>query len=260
MKNAFYEACRDITDTEYISFDKQNECPLHFHGQAVFFIVERGEYSVTVKGKTETLKKDEVAFCDSFDDYAISALTEDALSSLVTVPNRHLKAFEAHKNGRCFADNFIKDRSATRLFRDLMEIMRACGTNNSYLLSGLYASLLGLCEEIVPLEERKDSENRDFMRKVLFFLQQHMTENITLTFVATSVGYSKNYFSNLFQRCFNTDFRIFLRRMRLNYADYLINQGMPVLSAALNSGFQSLATFYRGYRQEFGNTPSQSGQ
>ena len=74
MKQAFYEACRDITDSQYLAFDKQNECPYHFHGQVAFLIINKGRYSVTVNGKTEELSEGEIAFADSFDDYSITAL------------------------------------------------------------------------------------------------------------------------------------------------------------------------------------------
>ena len=70
MKQAFYEACRDITDSQYLAFDKQNECPYHFHGQVAFLIINKGRYSVTVNGKTEELSEGEIAFADSFDDYS----------------------------------------------------------------------------------------------------------------------------------------------------------------------------------------------
>ncbi|MFR1983998.1 MAG: helix-turn-helix domain-containing protein [Christensenellaceae bacterium] len=102
------------------------------------------------------------------------------------------------------------------------------------------------------------TRDRDFMRRVLFFIQEHLTENITLASVAASVGYSENYFSALFHRCFHTNFRTYLGRMRVNFAAYLIKQGTPILSAAMDSGFNSLATFYQIYRREYGTTPSKS--
>ena len=257
MKQAFYEACRDITDSQYLAFDKQNECPYHFHGQVAFLIINKGRYSVTVNGKTEELSEGEIAFADSFDDYSITALRPESLSSLVTVPNRYLDPFKAHKNGRSFSDNFIKNPAAARPFRHLMEIMRVSDPKNSYLFAGLYEALLGLLEQAVPLESTQHTRDRDFMRRVLSFIREHLTENITLASVAASVGYSENYFSALFHRCFHTNFRTYLGRMRVNFAAYLIKQGTPILSAAMDSGFNSLATFYRVYQREYGTTPSQ---
>ena len=173
------------------------------------------------------------------------------------MPNRYLDPFKAHKNGRSFSDNFIKNPAAARPFRHLMEIMRVSDPKNSYLFAGLYEALLGLLEHAVPLESTQHTRDRDFMRRVLFFIQEHLTENITLASVAASVGYSENYFSALFHRCFHTNFRTYLGRMRVNFAAYLIKQGTPILSAAMDSGFNSLATFYRVYQREYGTTPSQ---
>lgn len=258
MKKSFYEACRDITDSKYFSFDKQNECPYHFHGQVAFFIVQRGKYSVVVNGKEEELSEGQIAFTDSFDDYSITARSPDCISTLITVPNRYLDTFKRHKNGRSFSDNFIKDESARQPFLHLIQIIKAADLQNEYLLTGLYGTLLGLIEQAVPLESLRDTHDRDFMRRVLFFIQEHLTENITLASVAAAVGYSENYFSALFHRCFHTNFRAYLGRMRANFATYLINQGTPVLTAALESGFNSLATFYRVYQKEYGVTPARS--
>lgn len=256
MQKSFYEACRDITDSKYFAFDKQNECPYHFHGQVAFLIIQCGKYSVTINGKTQELCTGEIAFADSFDDYSITALTPDGLSTLITVPNRYLDTFKRHKNGRSFSDNFIKDKTAAQPFLHLMEIMRTADLQNSYLLTGLYETLLGLTEQAIPLEAAPDKHDRDFMRRVLFFMQEHLTENITLSSVAAAVGYSENYFSALFHHCFHTNFRTYLGRMRVNFAEYLIKQGTPILDAALDSGFNSLATFYRVYGREYGVPPS----
>ncbi len=257
MKKSFYEACRDITDSNYLAFDKQNECPYHFHGQVAFLLIKCGKYSVTVNGVTEELHAGEVAFVDSFDDYSITALSPDSLSTLITVPNRYLDSFKKHKNGRSFATNFLKDKKAVEPFLHLIEIIRVADLQNSYLFRGLYATLLGLIEQAIPLRDTQNKDDRDFMRRVLFYIQEHLTEDITLASVAAAVGYSENYFSALFHRCFHTNFRTYLGRMRANMAAYFISQGTPIISAALDSGFNSLATFYRVYTREYGAPPSQ---
>ncbi|MFR1983999.1 MAG: hypothetical protein ACLS4Z_10055 [Christensenellaceae bacterium] len=86
MKQAFYEACRDITDSQYLAFDKQNECPYHFHGQVAFLIINKGRSSVTVNGQTEE-RSGEIA------TRQLRRLRYGAArkpSSLVTVPNHYL--------------------------------------------------------------------------------------------------------------------------------------------------------------------------
>jgi AraC-like DNA-binding protein len=255
MKKSFYEACRDITDEKYLSFDKQNECPYHFHGQIMFFLVQQGSYSVTINDKQELLTQNQIAFTDSFDDYSIAALSQDSLSTLISVPNRYLINFKQHKNGRDFSDNFIKDPTAVQPFLHFIQILKNADVKNDYLFTGLYGTLLGMLEQAVPLTEKKGSNDRDFMRRVLFYIQDHMTEDITLASISSAFGYSENYFSFLFHRYFHTNFREYLGRIRVNCAIYLVNQGVPVITAALDSGFNSLATFYRIYRREYGSDP-----
>lgn len=258
MPQAFYEACRDITDSALFRFGVPNECPLHFHGQVAMFLIDKGKYEVTVNDVTKILTPSDIFFTDSFDSYSVTALEDNSESTLITVPNRYLNSFEKYKSGRAFAYNFITEKEAKEQFRDLVQIMKhSVKANNQYLTSGVFQTLLGLLVTNVPLKKTEKSREVDFMRKVVFYIKDHMTENIVLESVATAFGYSENYFSTLFHNSFHTNFRTYLGRIRVNYADYLISEGTPIITAALNAGFNSVATFYRVYIREYGIPPTQ---
>ena len=258
MDTAFYEYTRDFSDRQMFSFDSHNCCSYHFHGQFEFTFVTKDFYNVTINGRTERLGPGEIAFSDSFDAHMLRPETPESACTVITIPNRYLDGFTKLKKGRIFKENFIRDPQVSTVFENFLAVLKSADAENVFLLSGLLQSLLGLITEAVPLESSERAESRDFMRRVLFYFEQHLTDEISLEKISAAFGYSQTYFSALFHRSFQCNFRNYIGDLRARYAARLIQEGSPILTAALDAGFPSIPTFYRAYGRVFGAPPSAS--
>lgn len=88
-------------------------------------------------------------------------------------------------------------------------------------------------------------------------LDAHPKEPIRLSELAAWVGVSPFHFQRLFKEFFGVSPHDYLRRRRLEVARTLIERdGMSVVEACFEVGFQSPSSFTRLFKREFGAPPS----
>lgn len=92
--------------------------------------------------------------------------------------------------------------------------------------------------------------------RILFYMEEHFREPVTLQTLARSLGYSPNYLSKYFRNCFLTGFSQYLNLLRLRSAVTLMGDPRnSVTFCAMESGFSSMRSFYRAFSNEFHTTP-----
>lgn len=96
------------------------------------------------------------------------------------------------------------------------------------------------------------------MNSAITYINEHYMDAISLEDVALFAGFSKYYFSRVFKQFSSLSFSEYLTRKRLNVAiDLLVRTNTPVKEIARLSGFGSVATFNRIFRERKNCTPSQ---
>ena len=91
----------------------------------------------------------------------------------------------------------------------------------------------------------------------LSFIEQHLTEALTVDRVASSIGYSKYHFQRLFHHVTGETVGQYITKRRLTEAaKYLSLQQKSVTEAAFTFGFESHEAFTRAFAKRFGLTPS----
>ena len=93
---------------------------------------------------------------------------------------------------------------------------------------------------------------------VMTYINNHYREELSLEDVAKFAGFSRYYFSRSFKKQTGYSFKDYLCQKRLQVAmDLLIRTNRPMKDVALDSGFGSVATFNRVFREKKGCTPTQ---
>lgn len=96
------------------------------------------------------------------------------------------------------------------------------------------------------------------LEKLFVYVDSCFSENISLEQAAGLAGYSKFHFSRIFKECTGQTFMEYLRSVRIAEASKMLLDGrMPVHEIAFQSGFSSLTTFNRIFRQLKGCAPSE---
>lgn len=90
------------------------------------------------------------------------------------------------------------------------------------------------------------------------YINEHCTEDITVDELAALAGFSKYHFSRLFNDFSGATYYDYLMKRRIMYAENLLcDPNLSIVEIAMQSGFNSLATFNRNFRIIKKCTPSE---
>ena len=95
------------------------------------------------------------------------------------------------------------------------------------------------------------------MIMVTDYIKNHLTaDDLSQGAMATLAGVSKDYFSRIFRSITGMNYSKWLNTVRLEKATSLLAQpGMSLTEIAMHSGFQSISSFNRVFREEKGMSP-----
>jgi len=94
------------------------------------------------------------------------------------------------------------------------------------------------------------------MLEILRYLDQHLTEEVSIDDLAEQFFISKYHMMRRFRRETGTTIHAYLSERRLLLARDLIANGMPSTEACFQCGFGSYSSFSRAYGKLFGTTPT----
>lgn len=86
---------------------------------------------------------------------------------------------------------------------------------------------------------------------IIHFMEEHINEQITLSYVATSVRKSNSYISHLFKKNFDKSFSTMFIEMKLNKADefFRIRPDLTISEVAYKLGYNNPLYFSRLYKK-----------
>ena len=107
-------------------------------------------------------------------------------------------------------------------------------------------------------EDTLRNMDSEVITAAITYINNHYREELSLEDVAQFAGFSRYYFSRSFKRQTGYSFKDYLCQKRLQVAmDLLIRTNRPMRDVAIDSGFGSVATFNRVFREKKGCTPTQ---
>jgi AraC-like DNA-binding protein len=100
-------------------------------------------------------------------------------------------------------------------------------------------------------------KNLSALAPALDYINEHFTEeSIKVEQLAALCGVSEPYLRRLFGRTFSVSPAVYMRNLRIKYAEELLHSGeYSVTDAATLSGFNDIAYFSRSFKKETGVSP-----
>lgn len=109
-----------------------------------------------------------------------------------------------------------------------------------------------------PDGEGKKPDSNSVAQQVALFIHLHYMEPLTLKEISSHFSYTHNHLSKIFQYTFNMSITQYLCKTRLSQAEKLLRcSDMTVTQIYNESGFPSLSTFFRIFKQHYGISPKE---
>lgn len=113
-------------------------------------------------------------------------------------------------------------------------------------------------EKSPTIISHKQHEYIEKLMNVSSYINDHCTENITVDTLADIAGFSRFHFSRLFKQFFGVSCHEYLIQKRIAYVEMLLIQpDITITEAAMRSGFGSISSFNRIFKEAKHCTPSE---
>lgn len=245
--------------------DGQHNSGDHIHQYLEIEMIVDGEIEITVEGRTEIARAGDIAVIPPLRVH--SFVTPRQVKMLIcTMPSFLWPA--SIERGELMA---IRESHVFKCPEPLWNYLIATDfyntrTKRSFdseadreLILRLRATVHLIIAEYIALNPKVVSmSGEDTLSRILIYISEHYTEQITLETVAAALGYSPKYVSNCFGQIHGVSFRAFINSLRVEEAKHrLINTDDTVLSIAIECGFGGESTFHRIFREHTGLTPAE---
>lgn len=171
----------------------------------------------------------------------------------------------------CFKDASTRNY---RLFRSnkiqMNKIWKVCETIESeqknhelgnYIIA--YSSMVELLVLLnrayyeVPDIICKNIEKNKQINRVITYINEHLTEELTLEHIAKQFHISKYHLSHQFKEYTGFSPYQYIMKKRLSAAYRMLYNGKSVTFACMESGFSDYSNFLKAFKREFGRNPSE---
>ena len=149
----------------------------------------------------------------------------------------------------------------------LMKVVETYFRREKMWNTACYAALLELyallgrhyLQKTTPaVPPKRLSVDSELMNSAMTYISQNYMKELTLEEVASFAGFSKYYFSRVFKEFAGVSFSDYLTVRRLNAsANLLTHTDLPIREVAKESGFGSVGSFNRIFREQKHCTPTQ---
>lgn len=232
--------------------------PSHFHDYYVIGLVAGGERTLSCKSQEHAISKGDILLFNPGDshgcvqsggplDYLGFNITRQAMLSLAeeATGRRELPGFSS---------SVVRDGEAACYLRSLYGLVMKGSSELEkeecllLLLSLLIRQYSRPFESCVP-------ECRDEIERACAFMEGHCGERIRLEEVCRCAGLSKSTLLRAFVKSKGVTPYRYLENIRIGRAKKLLEQGVPPIEAALQTGFSDQSHFTHYFSRFMGLTP-----
>lgn len=250
------------------------EFSYHYHDFFKILIFLKGDVTYCIEGKSYDLAPYDMVLVNAGEVHRPIVHSARAYERIIIyISPDFLRSYAGadYDLGLCFEkagqqhSNVLRMPSmkSSKLYRVCRELEASFGDTD--FAGELYQNLLFL-EFMIQLNRATLHDALDFMETaaanekilgVLSYINEHLTEEISIDALAEHFFISKYYLMHSFKEETGYTIGNYVTMKRLRYARELILGGMPVTQACFESGFQNYSTFSRAYKKNFGISPTQ---
>lgn len=249
--------------------------PLHWHDEMEFIYVTDGNGIVTVRSSRYEVSSGDIIVIPPQTVHSISSIDNcsmlyyNIIFSLSFLDNDdicHNKYFEPLNRNEIEPIVYVrKDSELNKLLTpyltSLIENRQDLAASGELMIkSVLFAALHHIIKSARPIDSDKcfDNSTYDKLKKLLIYVREHYSEQITIKTAADICAYSCSHFMKIFKHMTGQSFTEYLINYRLNAAANALSLTSDrIIDIAFNCGFENLSYFSRAFLRKYGVTPTE---
>ena len=237
----------------------------HMHQFCELEMVLDGEIEITIEGKKYIAKEGDIAIITPFRMHSFytpryvkqlicvfsNAFITDFLPFVELCKSREKYVFHAPK----YLWNYLIDTN----FQNSKTKLKFYPDEESELIHKLKATFyLILSEYFSASRATGESDIDNTLSRILLYISENYTRDLTLSSVGAALGYSPKYVSNCLKAIPDFNFRKLINSMRIEKAKGLLaTTDNSNITIAYECGFASETSFHRIFLDMVGTTPKQ---
>lgn len=186
-------------------------------------------------------------------------ITEEALRILSSASTDLLARFHPCGENRITRLSAYNIERYITLTDEYLKISRSseygCDLRAVYLLTELILFTNQLFGD--PKRRKYDNVMPELVSSTMQYVEEHLTEDISLAKLSRFLNYSSKYISVQFKAHTGLSLRKYILDQRVECAKRLLAAGSSVSEACLGSGFRDYSNFIRSFKKITGNSPGE---
>ena len=231
-------------------YGKNINFPVHLHNSYEFVYITEGEIEITIDSTVYNLKKGDSVLI--FPHQLHSFSSESSKHMLCIFSPELVQAFSSKILNKKPINNAL---TVNQYLVDALDNIQE--TSSTFEKKGL---LYSICAEFSRNAEYKSihSFDENILQKIFDFVEKNYKDDCKLQSLANETGYNYSYLSRIFKRVTGISFNNYTNRYRISNACYLLNNSNnSILQCALESGYDSVRSFNRNFKNALGITPAE---
>ena len=222
--------------------------PTHMHQCFELVTVLDGKMAITINDATYELNSGESILI--FPNELHSLSSDRSKHLLFIFSSKLIQAFSTKYQGKLPKNRIIKPDQY------LISVLNSVQDNSSSVeAKGVLYSIAALVERDNVFIDRQSADNQ-LMMQIFSFVENNFKSECSLYDLSAHLGYDHAYLSRYFKKFTGMSYSNYVNLSRLNHASYLLkNSNLSILECSIESGYRSLRTFNRNFKEYFGITP-----
>jgi len=244
---------------------------LHYHDfyEIVVYLGNAGIFKIN--GKEYLIRLGDIALINMFDPHTLIynkntyyerfsiSIDPNLLLSFNTAQSNLLDIFSKdnrnypifHVEGKCF-DKYL------RILEQYRDQKPAHGKYifEKALIHQLASYLFSDCYDCIHFDNT-DSRHVSMIAKLVDYINNHLSEDLSLGVLAQEVSYSEYYICRIFKKVTNYTLTNYIVEKRIAQAAHYLTGDMTINKAAEKVGFNNYSYFYKTFKRYMGMNPAE---
>lgn len=261
----------------HLKDSSQREFHDHYHDFHKILILINGDITYCIEGRSYDLKPNDIVLVNAGEVHKpVLRSSRDYERIIIYLSPEFLNEYQEDSNdlGLCFRRAYLEQSHVLRLHSSrtgklgssILELDRSLEDHD--YASELYQKVLFL-EFMIRLNRAalhntltfiEESTPNEKILSILSYLNEHLTEDISIDTLSTCFYISRYYLMHTFKEQTGYTIGSYVSAKRLMLAKDLIAEGRPITEVCYACGFKNYTTFSRAYKKSFGESPREFRQ